>query len=299
MAGTAYTKKTLDAPAPVVTKDLSKEKGITTTVEEITPELAKFYMTKNNPNQRKIKSSVLRSYIDDIRKGHWELNGEPIIFSKSGLLMDGQHRLMAIIHSGIPALILVVRGVDDTNKIYDVGAKRTDADRSRIEETDLPSCALAASKALVGLFSVVGTGVETKYHCDHAGELRRAYNACCQGMIGRTAQKTSCVLASYLMLRTKKLLFHELDMFFQIFNSNSATPAGTEHVASPALTARKMFDAMEEIRVRRTRTQLEILIRAMEDFASGTERTIAYSLDADEHWLKYANTVRAEDGLDA
>ena len=279
-------------------KDLSREKGITFAVEHITPKIAAYYMTKNSPTQRRIRSATIAKYVQDLKNGLWQLNGEPIVFSKSGVLLNGQHRLRSIIMSGVPADIVVIRGVSDDTTVFDVPARRTSADRSRLSEKDLHPSALAAANVIVGMFSVVGVGMEDKYANEHADELRRAYHACCQGMPGKKSLKASCVLAAYLMLRTKTLQFHDLDVFFQVFNGANPSISGQEYDVSPAIIASKMFDTMGTTPVRRTRTQLEILILALEDFTAKKERKIAYVIGEEEHWKKYAEMVRKEDGLD-
>lgn len=279
-------------------KDLSAEMGVVTSVEYITPEIAERYLTKNSPTNRKIHPSAIRKYVSDLKSGNWQFNGESIAFSKNGTLLNGQHRLRSIILAGKGTHILVVRGIPDDTIIFDVQARRTSSDRNKVTELDLQPCAQAAVKALVGNFTIVGAGIENKYSIAHADEIRRAYNSCAQGMPGKKSLKASCVLASYLMLRTKTLQFHDLDVFFQIFNSMKTAPAGSEYEASPAIIASKMFDTLEATTVRRTRTQLEILILAMEDFAAKKERKFNYVLTDNEHWRKYADLVRKEDGLE-
>lgn len=49
----------------------------------------------------------------DILRGEWKLNGDAIRISKTGRLLDGQHRLNAVIISGVNVQTIVVRGLDD------------------------------------------------------------------------------------------------------------------------------------------------------------------------------------------
>lgn len=67
--------------------------------ERITPQKAKAYLEKNNRN-RPISQKMVQTYASAMRRGEWELNGETIKFHVDGDLLDGQHRLLAVIQSG-------------------------------------------------------------------------------------------------------------------------------------------------------------------------------------------------------
>lgn len=56
----------------------------------------------------------------------WKMNGEAIKFSNTGRLLDGQHRLLACVESGVPFRTLVIRGLpEDTQETMDAGKSRT------------------------------------------------------------------------------------------------------------------------------------------------------------------------------
>lgn len=94
----------------------------------ITKELADAYL-RNNPMNRKIKPNLVVKYAAQMERGAWHQNGQPIIVSASGALLDGQHRLSAIVMSGIPQRCMVVEGVDDSAfATIDTGMSRTTAD---------------------------------------------------------------------------------------------------------------------------------------------------------------------------
>lgn len=95
----------------------------------VTPELAQKYLEKNIGN-RQIKLAQVNKLVDAINRGEWMLNPQDAItISKSGRLLNGQHRLTAIIKSGIPCPCLVCSGVDDNLQlVMDQGSPRTAAD---------------------------------------------------------------------------------------------------------------------------------------------------------------------------
>ena len=98
----------------------------TSIFETITPELAEVYLSRNAEGQRKINPNRVADYAADMGKGLWVANGEAVIFDDAGRLIDGQHRLSAIIRAGVPVEMLVVRGVEGKSfQTIDQGFSRT------------------------------------------------------------------------------------------------------------------------------------------------------------------------------
>lgn len=107
---------------------------VTTKIETITPEMAVHYLTFNRKN-RNINRRNVQRMAKDMRKNNWRMTGESIKFSDKGNLIDGQHRLQAIIASGLPQKMLVIRNLSETvMDVIDTGAKRTMAHVLQIEE---------------------------------------------------------------------------------------------------------------------------------------------------------------------
>lgn len=69
---------------------------MTSTVLIITPEMAKKYL-QNMKTNRNISFARVNAYARDMERGAWQENGESIVFNKSGQLVNGQHRLAAIV----------------------------------------------------------------------------------------------------------------------------------------------------------------------------------------------------------
>lgn len=91
--------------------------------EVITPETAEEMLTHNTHNYRAISKQIVARYVDEIQGNSWEANGDTIVFSEDGTLLNGQHRLTAVVNAGKPIVSLVVRGVPDS-QIFDIGRKR-------------------------------------------------------------------------------------------------------------------------------------------------------------------------------
>lgn len=104
----------------------------TYTEELITPEIAREYLTYNTHN-RGLKRDRIVLFKEEMLLGRWRLNGEGIVFSKSGVLLDGQNRLHAIIAADIPVWMLVVRGVEDeVRESMGTGTPRSLADALKL-----------------------------------------------------------------------------------------------------------------------------------------------------------------------
>ena len=98
---------------------------MTATTEWITPEKAAEYLALGGIN-RNPKTRNVKKISAELKRGEWRNNGQSISISVSGRLLNGQHRLLAIIDSGIPAWIIVVRGCDDDSfPTIDCGVNRT------------------------------------------------------------------------------------------------------------------------------------------------------------------------------
>ncbi|AUH68485.1 hypothetical protein [Gordonia sp. YC-JH1] len=97
-------------------------------IETITPEIAERYLTKNTHN-RNVREVRVNAYAADMENGDWKWNGEAIKFAEDGTLLDGQHRLHAIVRSGITVQMLVIRDLPkSTQHTMDTGANRKFSD---------------------------------------------------------------------------------------------------------------------------------------------------------------------------
>jgi hypothetical protein len=94
----------------------------------VSSETAARWLTKHNTHNRPLSETAVIRYQMDMEAGRFGLTGEPIQFSKSGVLLNGQNRLTALANCVPPMTLtmLVVRGLDDEVQRYmDQGIKRT------------------------------------------------------------------------------------------------------------------------------------------------------------------------------
>jgi hypothetical protein len=115
--------------ARAVLKTLPRESdGLNMGVTLVTPDMAANWLARGGKN-RKLNERRVEALVAAIRRGEWRLTGDSVKLDVSGMVRDGQHRLQAIVKSGIPIETLVVRGVtEDAFDVMDTGRSRTIGD---------------------------------------------------------------------------------------------------------------------------------------------------------------------------
>lgn len=99
--------------------------GLDISMERVTPAIAEKWLAKNTHN-RDINKRVVAGLSRDMEDGNWLDNGATITFAEDGTLLDGQHRLTAVVESGVSITVIVVRGASmGSQHTMDTGAKRT------------------------------------------------------------------------------------------------------------------------------------------------------------------------------
>jgi len=93
-------------------------------VERIGPEQARVYLRSNIRKNRKLTDLHLCFLAEQMKLGKWYSNGDSIRFDSDGCLIDGQHRLNAIIKSKTTQEFVVVRDLSEEAFVtIDTGTK--------------------------------------------------------------------------------------------------------------------------------------------------------------------------------
>lgn len=122
-----------------------------THVITVNPQLAEDWL-KFNSNNRPLSIPHVEEYVGRMKRGEWVLNGQAIIFTSTGELGDGQHRLAAVVKLGEPVKFDVRFGIDpDTFSTIDDGKKRTAGDVFSIEKIPNYSNAAATVALIMGM----------------------------------------------------------------------------------------------------------------------------------------------------
>ena len=117
----------------------TKNGELQTEVVAVSPELAAKWLETMRVN-RKLTVGLVDRYKESMVGGFWNLDASPIRFNTQGQLIDGQHRLWAVIESGTTQDFLVVRNVpDEAFLTMDSGKKRSFSDVLSIEYPDMPN----------------------------------------------------------------------------------------------------------------------------------------------------------------
>ncbi len=124
-----FAQRVAPQRAPVATAPT-----IIPTIVNVSPEIAAKWLAIENSRNRSISEGAVARYANDMLCGAWVSNGETIKFGADGSLLDGQHRLSAIVESGVTVPLMVVRGVSNTaQSTIDTGRPRSDTDNFRIQ----------------------------------------------------------------------------------------------------------------------------------------------------------------------
>jgi len=107
-------------------------------------------MMARNYNNRKMKIRTYRRYARSMKERRWLPSPYPIVFDTAGVLRDGQHRLQAIIESGVEIEMTVVFGSDPSEaEAFDMGSVRSAADIAGQAGTPAQKMSAALARTLL------------------------------------------------------------------------------------------------------------------------------------------------------
>lgn len=135
----------------------------------ITPELAKDWLERNTRN-RPIDARRVQALADAMTAGKFLLTHQGIAFDPSGVLLDGQHRLLAVVRSGVAVRMSVTWGVDQRSlEVIDTGRARSAAQTLAIQGTPCANAIAAICRtAMVGMSPTNGSAYQNVLAFAHA-----------------------------------------------------------------------------------------------------------------------------------
>ncbi|MFE3020920.1 hypothetical protein [Streptomyces sp. NPDC059256] len=106
-----------------------KPKGTPTwRIIKVTPEIATSFLSQTSVNRR-LDTGYVKFLAASIRNGEWKLTHQGIAFDEAGVLVDGQHRLRAIIEANISVEMFAFHGLpNDVFPVLDTQKRRSAAD---------------------------------------------------------------------------------------------------------------------------------------------------------------------------
>lgn len=148
---------------------------IVTRLVTITPAMAAEWL-KCNTNNRPLKMQVVESYRRDMLAGAYRVTHQGIAFDRHGVLLDGQHRLRAIVAAGIAVTMLVTTGLEpEARLVVDTHAKRQTLDCIAISTGDVLDATAVASVKLLCNYGV--TRAKTVTNSDIFNEYQKMLDA--------------------------------------------------------------------------------------------------------------------------
>lgn len=190
----------------------------------VTPEIAQKLLETNKKN-RKLSVKTVNVYAYDMRTGAWNDNNEdPIVINKFNIMENGQHRLYAVIKSGVPTKFKVITGSEPAAETYDRGRPRRTND-SLIMKGTVDTKSLNEKISIVRLLARFGYSIGKlsdsqieKYILQYDYELWRAIRLVSSGKTVGIARKKEVYLATYCALRSS-IPENQLYDFFNVVNS--------------------------------------------------------------------------------
>lgn len=102
--------------------------GVTFAVEMVNPHMAAQWL-KTNRGNRQFNRNTVATYAAAMRSGEWVINGETVKFDQDNQLIDGQHRLHAVVTANRAVPLCIVRGLQrDVFRTLDCGKLRKSHD---------------------------------------------------------------------------------------------------------------------------------------------------------------------------
>ena len=143
----------------------------------VTPELAQKWLLETNNFNRPINQAAVDMYVRQIKSGLWRRTHQGVAFDTNGTLIDGQHRLMAIVKAGVTVAVLIFVNESIENYEYiDCGRNRSNLDIIRMSTRD-NTLVLMHTQTLKAMLAGRCCKSNNKYSSAELGELYRRYAA--------------------------------------------------------------------------------------------------------------------------
>lgn len=147
-------------------------------IRTIEPVEAARILHAQNSHNRDITTNRVRKYADAMLAGEWTSNGDPLRFDTDGNLIDGQHRLSAVVLASRAQEFVIIGGVHH-NAIYtiDTGKARNAGDVLSID-AEVPkgkAQTYAAALKLFGFYRARGVFPTGGAQAQSNAEVSRLY----------------------------------------------------------------------------------------------------------------------------
>lgn len=141
----------------------------TLNLEVISPDMAAALLMANQSN-RTLRKAIVAKYANDMLSGVWTECLMPIAFYSDGQIADGQHRLHAVVLSGLSQEFYIRRGLSRQSALnIDTGLERSLVDSSRIVGSKFK-----LSERILAVSRTIETGQRVSEKLSHHKRLETA-----------------------------------------------------------------------------------------------------------------------------
>ena len=250
---------------------------IVTEIVKVTPDQAKAWFDSKGAN-RKVSTGTVLNMARDMVAGRWLLTHQGIAFDEGSHLLDGQHRLAAVMMAGVPVEMMVSRNVPhDRQIVMDDHRRRTGADVLTINSGGAQQVEIMTVAILSFFNSVIGAGKFSK------SELADAYERYgTAAMFAADAVKThvrGVTVAPVLAPVARAWFGHDRNRLLDYVNVLQTGTPLTVPDDNAALQMRNWLLANRECRARGTRA----------DMFARSQNALRYFLDRTEPKLLKAS----------
>jgi hypothetical protein len=121
----------------IIQLNTRRAEGVRSEWKTVTPEVAEKWLLGNTHN-RKVKDAAVARYAADMLNGRWRQTHQGIAFDEENRLIDGQHRLLAVIEAQTNIVMQVTYGLPMTSQaVVDDGVPRSVVDIARWSGDDM------------------------------------------------------------------------------------------------------------------------------------------------------------------
>lgn len=180
----------------------------------VSPELAAEWLKRNRKN-RPINATHVAKLVRDMKAGRWAPSPQPIVFDVDGDLIDGQHRLRAVMEAGVSIAMAVAENAPrESIRGIDMGAQRNAVGIvSMLHDHSPTSRAMSISNAMI-------TGVrrttaaryskqeQVEFYLEHRSAIDFAigllpvnYRHCKRGQVGAVIARASYTVDAKILER--------------------------------------------------------------------------------------------------
>lgn len=108
-------------------KHLKTTGGKVERIDELTPDFARELLGNLHPNQRRLRTGHVKQLARAMSEGRWRWTADPFKFDRELRCIDGQHRLAAVVESGVTLKDVLFATLDDEEafRVLDQGIVRS------------------------------------------------------------------------------------------------------------------------------------------------------------------------------